>query len=170
MYLNPTLGLFSFSNFSLYSMHNINNFLFSILFMDHENTMTSSDKIRIDKWLYAVRIFKTRSMATDACNAGKVKMKDDRVKPSKLVTVGDILTVQKPFYKQICKVTGLVEKRISAKLIPDFMEDLTPPIDLEIQKTAFKYPVAKRNRGEGRPTKKDRRQIEKFKEVFNDHN
>lgn len=134
--------------------------------MYHKNTMGTPEKIRIDKWLYAVRLFKTRSLATDACNAGKVKIDEERLKPSKIIVGSEIITIQKRFHKQTCQVLGLVEKRISAKLVPTYMSDLTPAVEIEIQKTAFKYPVARRDRGEGRPTKKDRRLIEKYKDTY----
>ncbi|MFQ6609390.1 MAG: RNA-binding S4 domain-containing protein [Fidelibacterota bacterium] len=127
--------------------------------------MGISKKIRIDKWLYAVRLFKTRSQATDACNAGKVKIEGERIKPSKNISMGEIITIQRRFHKQTCKVLGLIEKRVSAKVAINHVEDLTPHIELEIKKTAFHYPVAKRSRGQGRPTKKERRILDKYKDL-----
>jgi len=119
-------------------------------------------KVRIDRWLWAVRQFKTRTLASDACRGGKVRVRDDKVKPSYGVKVGEIVEIQTgPITKRL-KVLGLIEKRIGAKLVPDFLEDLTPPEDyLLLQQTAAQK-VLRRDRGAGRPTKRDRRDIERL--------
>ncbi len=125
--------------------------------------MSSTQIIRIDKWLWAVRIYKTRSMATDACHSGKVKIDGNSVKPSRQIRIDEIITVQKDFVKRKYKVLGLIEKRGSAKIASENVEDITPEEELIKLKTAFSNPVAKREKGKGRPTKKDRRQMGKLK-------
>ena len=125
--------------------------------------MSSTQIVRIDKWLWAVRIYKTRSMATDACHSGKVKIDGNSVKPSRQIRIDEIITVQKDFVKRKYKVLGLIEKRGSAKIASENVEDITPEEELIKLKTAFSNPVAKREKGKGRPTKKDRRQMGKLK-------
>ena len=118
------------------------------------------ETIRIDKWLWAVRFYKTRSLASEACRGGKVLINDFSVKPSREVKIGDIIQIKIPPIKKTIKVMGLIENRISAKLVVNFLEDLTPPEEykkLEIQKDVF---FVKRESG-GRPTKKDRREIDR---------
>lgn len=121
------------------------------------------EKVRIDKWLHAIRAYKTRSLSSDACNSGKVKVNESRIKPSKYLSGGEIITIQKDAIKLVYKVCGLIDKRVSAKLVDNFREDLTPEKEYLIQKAAFQYPVARRKRGDGRPTKKNRRNIDKLK-------
>ncbi|MBT3251202.1 MAG: RNA-binding S4 domain-containing protein [Candidatus Marinimicrobia bacterium] len=121
------------------------------------------EKVRIDKWLHAIRAYKTRSLSSDACNSGKVKINDNRIKPSKYLVGGEIITIQKQAIKLVYKVSGLIDKRISAKLVENYREDMTPEDEYLIQKAAIQYPVARRKRGEGRPTKKNRRNIDKIK-------
>ncbi len=119
-------------------------------------------KARIDRWLWSVRQFKTRTLASDACRGGKIRVRDEKVKPSYGVKVGEIVEIQAgPITKRL-KVVGLVEKRVGAKLVPEFMEDLTPPeAYLLLQQTAAQK-VLRRDRGTGRPTKRDRREIERL--------
>jgi len=119
--------------------------------------------IRIDKWLWAVRIFKTRSLATTACNAGKVKINTDHIKPSKLIVAGDIITVQKEIIKHTYRVKEIIENRIAAKLVIHYCEDLTPEDEL-IKKKEFLKSSFYRPKGLGRPTKKERRDISKLRE------
>ena len=121
------------------------------------------EKVRIDKWLHAIRAYKTRSLSSDACNSGKVKINDNRIKPSKYLVGGEIITIQKQAIKLVYKVSGLIDKRISAKLVENYREDMTPEDEYLIQKAAIQCPVARRKRGEGRPTKKNRRNIDKIK-------
>jgi len=124
------------------------------------------NKVRIDKWLWAVRIFKSRSMAGNACKAGRVKIDDSSVKASYMVSVGEVLTVRRGPIRYRYKVLGLIEKRLSAKLVADKYEDLTPPEEKVINrmKSAFHIPMGTRKRGAGRPTKKERRDIERLNE------
>jgi len=118
--------------------------------------------VRIDKWLWAVRIFKSRALATEHCKKGRVLISDEAVKPSRNVHVGDIIMVKKPPLTLTFQVTGLIEKRGSATLAAENVTNLTPPEELDrvrnIQENAFYV----RDRGTGRPTKKDRRDIFKL--------
>lgn len=125
--------------------------------------------IRIDKWLWMVRIFKTRSIATDACNAGKVKMNGTRVKPAKEVKSGDIFQVKIGDLEKTIQVIDTPKSRVGAPLVPQFYTDLTPPEEYDRVKSLhmrFEY----RDHGEGRPTKRDRRQIEYLKDYYGEDN
>lgn len=125
--------------------------------------MTELEKIRIDKWLWAVRLFKTRSLAADACAAGKIKMDGESLKASYMLKAGQTIQVQKEGIRMIIKVVKLIDKRVGAPLAVQCYEDLTPPEE----KDKLKFPSVfyeVRDRGIGRPTKKDRRAIEKFKD------
>jgi ribosome-associated heat shock protein Hsp15 len=119
--------------------------------------------VRIDKWLWAVRAFKTRSQATDACRSGKVRISGQVVKPSREVKLEEIITLQHKLYTRTVQVTGLIEKRASAKLAADHMKDLTPEEEYEQLRIKLKTNSEFRQRGLGRPTKKERRVIEKLK-------
>ncbi len=123
-------------------------------------------KTRIDKWLWAVRIYKTRSQATNACKAGKVKINDASVKASYMIEPDQIVQVKKGHLRYTFKVLGIIEKRMSAKLVADKYEDLTPEEDKNINRlpSAFHIPVAQRKRGAGRPTKKERREMDQLKD------
>jgi len=119
--------------------------------------------VRIDKWLWAVRLFKTRSQATDACRGGKVKMDGHNVKPSREVIVGDEIEVQLGAIKKKVKVLQAVKNRVAAKLVPDLAEDLTPVEELEKLDILRQLNYERREHGVGRPTKKDRREIDRLK-------
>ena len=118
------------------------------------------DEVRIDKFLWSIRAFKTRSEATDACNGGKIRLNGGDVKPSKLVHRGDEIVVRKPPVTYTYKVKELVDKRQGAKLVSDFVENLTPEEELQKLHAPVETFFLKRDRGPGRPTKKDRRQME----------
>jgi len=120
-----------------------------------------NDALRIDKWLWAVRLFKTRSQATQACKAGKVKIEGDNVKPSREVKPGLIITVQTGVIKKTVKVIDLLHKRVGAKLVHHYMEDLTPEEEI-LKKEKIKQPAPTRPKGYGRPTKKERRDIDNW--------
>jgi ribosome-associated heat shock protein Hsp15 len=122
--------------------------------------MPEKEKLRIDKYLWSIRAFKTRSIATDACKAGRVKKEGQTLKPSHMVKLGEIFTVQKGPDRKIIKVTGLLERRVDAKTDVTFYEDLTPPEETAAFKSVFNSPMLSRDRGTGRPTKKDRREID----------
>ncbi len=122
-----------------------------------------ADELRIDKWLWAVRIYKTRTMAGDACRAGKVKMDGIAVKPSRILKTGDIIHVSLGPLTRTLKVISLIHNRVSAKLVPESLEDLTPPEEYERIKFMQELNAEHRDRGTGRPTKKERRLIDKLK-------
>ncbi len=113
--------------------------------------------VRIDKWLWAVRLFKTRSQATDACRAGKVKIASDSVKPSREVKKEQVISLHAGAITKTVKVVELLEKRVGAKLVPNYMEDLTPAEEYHKLELLRDNPLAKRK---GRPTKKERRDID----------
>ncbi len=121
--------------------------------------------LRIDKWLWAVRIFKTRNQAADACKAGKVKIDGSNVKPSKEIKINDIITVQIGALTKTIKVTGIIKNRVSAKLAVDYVEDLTSEEEYEKLKLMKEVNFERRDRGVGRPTKKERRIITKLKKI-----
>ncbi len=122
-----------------------------------------NETLRIDKWLWEVRLFKSRSMATDACKAGKVKMDGSNIKASKEIKAGDIITVSlNPLFKTI-KVIQFPKSRVNAKLVPDYMEDLTPQAEYDRVKMINDTNSEYRDRGIGRPTKKQRRVIDQLK-------
>lgn len=123
--------------------------------------MQQSNEVRIDKWLWAIRVFKTRSMATDACKNGRVKVDGVSVKPSRSVKINEIIFVKKPPVIYSYKVTGIIDRRVSASLAVQNYEELTP--EEELAKLAVNETIfVKRDRGTGRPTKKERRTIEKL--------
>ena len=122
--------------------------------------MPEKEKLRIDKYLWSIRAFKTRSMATDACKAGRVKIEKQNIKPSHVVKVGETYTVQKGIERKVIRVTGLLERRVDAKTAVTFYEDLTPVEETVRYKSMFHSPLLERDRGTGRPTKKDRRDID----------
>lgn len=119
--------------------------------------------IRIDKWLWAVRIFKTRTLAADACKGGKVKIADKQVKASRDIKVGDEIRIHQGVYSKTVKVTQVIKNRVSAKLAVDAVEDLTPQSEYDKLKMLHEVNYERRDRGIGRPTKKDQRTISKLK-------
>lgn len=119
--------------------------------------------VRIDKWLWAVRVYKTRTQASDACRGGKVKMDGNNVKPSREVDEGDEIEIQQGIIKKRLKVIKAAKNRVAAKLVPELAEDLTPAEEYEKQELIRQFNHEKRDRGTGRPTKKERRDIGKLK-------
>ena len=122
--------------------------------------------VRIDKYLWAIRAFKTRSEAADACKGGRVKTGQGNAKPSKLVQAGDILHVRKGAITFVYKVVQPTEHRVGPKLVPNFAENLTPQVELDKLRAPVESFFLSRDRGAGRPTKKDRREITKIWEVL----
>ncbi len=122
------------------------------------------ENIRIDKWLWAIRIFKTRTQAADACRGGKVKIDGQSVKASRDIAVDDVIEVQVGIIKRVIKVKQVVKNRVSAKLVVDLAEDLTAPEEYEKLEMLKHLNAEKRDRGIGRPTKKDRRNIDQLKD------
>lgn len=120
------------------------------------------EQVRVDKWLWAVRVFKTRSIATDACKKGRVSIGDLTVKPSRIIKVGDVVKVRKQPVVYSFKVLKLAEKRMGARLLVEFMEDITSKEDLEALEIQRNMGWFQRERGAGRPTKKDRRDLDNF--------
>ncbi len=124
----------------------------------------TGDSARIDKWLWAVRVFKTRSVAADAIKNSRVTIGGSNVKPSHLVKVGDIVNVKKPPVTYSFKVLACIEQRIGAKLVPQVYENVTDPKQYELLEMSRISGFVDRARGTGRPTKKDRRAIDAFAE------
>lgn len=122
--------------------------------------------IRIDKWLWTVRVYKTRTQATEACRAGKVRVNDKIVKPSHETRIGETITISIAPVNKTLKVLALPASRLSAKLVPGYMEDLTPSEEIEKLKLARKLNFEYRSRGLGRPTKRERRDIENLKKYL----
>lgn len=116
--------------------------------------------VRIDKYLWAIRAFKTRSEATDACNGGKVKLNEAPVKPAKAVRVGDVISVRRGAVQFTYRVVQPLEKRVGAALVPQYAENLTPQEELDKMRAPVETFFVVRDRGTGRPTKKDRRTME----------
>ena len=119
---------------------------------------------RIDKWLWAARIFKTRTIAAEACKKGRISINGAQVKPSRMVKAGEIIQVRKPPVTYSFKVLQTIEKRVGAKLLPEIMENVTTPDQYELLEMNRISGFVDRARGTGRPTKKDRRSLEKFTE------
>lgn len=117
---------------------------------------------RIDKWLWAVRIFKTRTIAAEACKRGRIAMGGVNVKPSHMVKVGDKVQVRKPPVTYTFKVLQTIENRVGAKLVPQMMENITPPDQYELLEMSRISGFVDRARGTGRPTKKERRSLDDF--------
>ncbi len=126
-----------------------------------------TEGVRIDKWLWAVRIFKTRSIAIEEINKNRVLINGYPVKPSRLITIGEELEVKKPPIIRSYKVLGLIDKRVGAKLTPQYVEDITPVEELNKLELARYNRSGVRDKGSGRPTKKERRDLDVF---FNDNN
>lgn len=127
-----------------------------------------AEKLRIDKYLWAIRAFKTRSLATEACKAGQVKLAGHAIKPAYVVKVGEVYSVQKGALKKVIQVVDLLERRVDAKTAINFYLDLTPPEETASYKSSFLAPILTRDRGAGRPTKKDRREIDELREGWFD--
>ena len=118
------------------------------------------EEVRIDKYLWSIRVFKTRSEATDACKGGKVRVNGADIKPSKAVKAGDVIVARKGAVAYTYKVLELVDKRQGAKLVPRYAENQTPEEELAKLRAPVETFFLKRDRGAGRPTKKDRRQMD----------
>ncbi|MFC0516239.1 RNA-binding S4 domain-containing protein [Mucilaginibacter angelicae] len=128
--------------------------------------MGEKEKLRIDKYLWAIRAFKTRTLASDACKAGRIKLDGKNIKPSYEVKIGDVYQVAKGIERRVVRVTGLLENRVDAKTAVNFYEDITPVEQTQAFKSMFQAPILKRDRGTGRPTKLDRREIDDLKDNF----
>lgn len=120
------------------------------------------EEVRIDKWLWAVRIFKTRTIAAEACKKGRVLIGDVSVKPSRNIRTGEIIQVRKSPVTYSFRVLALADKRMGAKMVPQFMENVTPPDQYELLELHKISGFVDRQRGTGRPTKKERRDLDQF--------
>lgn len=125
-----------------------------------------ADSERIDKYVWAIRCYKSRTDATDACKGNKVKVNGTDAKPSRLVKVGDEITVRKGLCLFTFKVLQLTEHRLGARLVPDFAENLTPESELQKLKAPVETFFVRRERGTGRPTKKERRELDALWDGF----
>lgn len=123
-----------------------------------------AETARIDKWLWAARIFKTRSIASDACKNGRVTIEGVNMKPSRSVKVGDVVSVKKPPITYSFKVLKTIEQRVGAKLLPEIYENVTDPKQYELLEMSRISGFVDRARGTGRPTKKERRALDAFVE------
>lgn len=123
------------------------------------------EKVRIDKWLWSVRIFKSRSLATKACKDGDVLISDQRVKPSQTIETGELIQVKKNGFDMTFRVDKLIEKRVGAPIAVECYKDLTPEEEYNKYESWYlrSKPVEYRERGAGRPTKRERRELDKFK-------
>jgi len=117
---------------------------------------------RIDKYLFAVRLYKTRSLASEECRKGKVTIGGMNVKPSRELKIGETIQLRRPPITRSYKVLALTESRMAAKLVPEFLLETTPASELEILEVQKNMSVYNRERGTGRPTKKERRDLDDF--------
>ena len=117
---------------------------------------------RIDKWLWAVRIFKTRTIAAEACKKGRITINGSQIKPSRMIKPGEVIQVRKSPITYSFKVLQAIEKRVGAKLVPEVMENVTTPDQYELLELSKISGFVDRARGTGRPTKKDRRSLDEF--------
>jgi ribosome-associated heat shock protein Hsp15 len=120
------------------------------------------NEVRIDKWMWATRIFKTRTIALEACKKNRVTINNVAVKPSRMIKAGDIIQVRKPPVTYSFKVLELTENRVGAKLAPNYLENITPPEQNEILVLHKISGFVDRARGTGRPTNKERRDLDEF--------
>ena len=121
-----------------------------------------AEGIRIDKWLWAVRLYKTRSLAAEECKKGKVNINGMSVKPSREIKEGETIQLRRPPITRSYKVLALTENRMAAKLVPEYLVETTPASELELLEMQKNMSIYNRERGTGRPTKKDRRDLDDF--------
>ncbi len=119
-------------------------------------------EVRIDKWLWAVRVFKTRTVASEACKKGRVMIGDAVAKPARTVKVGDVVKVRKPPVTYSFKVLALTENRLGARLVPEYMENVTPKSELDLLDVVRISGFIDRRKGLGRPTKREGRELSRF--------
>ena len=124
--------------------------------------MEKENEVRIDKWMWAVRIFKTRTIAAEACKKGRISINGALAKAARTIKPGDVIQVRKPPVTYSFKVLQTIEKRVGAKLVPEMMENITTPDQYELLEMSKVSGFINRAKGTGRPTKKDRRELEDF--------
>ena len=122
------------------------------------------EPVRIDKWLWAVRLYKTRTLATEECRKGRITIDGVAVKPSRIPKIGDIIKVRKNPVTYSYKIIGIIGKRVGAKLVQEFAVDITPPEELKNLEIKQQMGSMERDRGSGRPTKKDRRYLNRLQD------
>lgn len=122
---------------------------------------------RIDKWLWSMRVFKTRTIATEACKKGRVSINGVAVKPSRPIKIGEVIDVKKPPITYTFKVLAIPNGRLGAKLVPEFLENLTPQSQYDLLEMSRISGFVDRNKGLGRPTKREGRELAKFREENN---
>ncbi|MDR2118458.1 MAG: RNA-binding S4 domain-containing protein [Tannerellaceae bacterium] len=120
------------------------------------------NEVRIDKWMWAVRLFKTRTIAMEACKKNRISVNDVLAKPSRMIRAGDVVQVRKPPVTYSFRVLQPADKRMGASLVPLYLENITPPEQYEILERNQLGGFVDRAKGTGRPTKKERRQLEEF--------
>lgn len=125
-------------------------------------------EVRVDKWLWAMRIFKTRTVATEACKKGRVLMGGVAVKPSRTIKEGDVIDVRKPPVIYSFRVKALAQNRLGAKLVPDYMENITPKSELDLLDVVKISGFIDRRKGLGRPTKREGRELAEWTESMSD--
>lgn len=125
-------------------------------------------EVRIDKWLWAMRVFKTRTVATEACKKGRVMMGGVAVKPSRPIKPGDIIDVRKPPVTYSFRVKAVAQNRLGAKLVPDYMENVTPQSQLDLLDVVRISGFIDRRKGLGRPTKREGRELSRFTDSLAD--
>ncbi|MDE6466463.1 MAG: RNA-binding S4 domain-containing protein [Duncaniella sp.] len=126
------------------------------------------NEVRVDKWLWAMRVFKTRTVATEACKKGRVLMGGVAVKPSRTIKVGDVVDVRKPPVTYSFCVKALTQNRLGAKLVPDYMENITPKSELDLLDIVRISGFIDRRKGLGRPTKREGRDLAQFTESISE--
>ncbi|MEO6568027.1 MAG: RNA-binding S4 domain-containing protein [Opitutaceae bacterium] len=123
---------------------------------------SDSSASRLDKWLWAVRVFKTRPLATEACRRGMVEINGLVAKPARAVHPGEVVVIQQPQLTRTLRVVAVPPSRVGAKLLADFLVELTPPAEFQRQRERGLQHVLERPKGAGRPTKRERRSIDRF--------
>ena len=126
------------------------------------------NEVRIDKWLWAMRVFKTRTIATEACKKGRVFVGNVIAKPSRTIKVGDVVNVRKSPVTYSFKVLALAQNRLGAKLVPEYMENITPKSELDLLEVVKISGFIDRRKGLGRPTKREGRELAQFTESMSD--
>lgn len=128
----------------------------------------AAGEVRIDKWLWAMRIYKTRTIATDACKKGRITINDDpnTVKPARMIHVGDVVHVRKPPVTYSFKVKAVTENRLGARLVPEYLENITPQDQYDLLDVVKISGFIDRRKGLGRPTKREGRELARFTDTY----
>lgn len=126
----------------------------------------AKEEVRIDKWMWATRIFKTRTIAVEACKKGRISILNTPVKASRNIKLGDIIQVRKTPITYSFQVVGLTDRRVGAKLVPEYLKDVTPKEQLDLLEASHLSGFIDRAKGTGRPTKRDRREMDRFTDEY----